>query len=274
MTHPDYFNDEVQRVWASLTEDQLALPEYAAGNQEAWAAYFGQRSSGAGHQEQRRPPPVVGRPRPHAPCRPPAPRGRQRAAVEVPCRPGPPPERRPMDAEEDRLLFLLPFLPLLALLWVAGALQRQCQPAETPLGQRTRSAGIVINEGGRTSSSAPPRLVKPKTEPGLAAMKTEPGLAGVKTEPGLDDAAAMKWAREDWAWLELERQCRALEEIAARRRGRDEGGVVVLDDSDDDALPPVRHGDPGQGSSSGIRVKEEKDDDDGDATVFSEFFGL
>ena len=74
-------------------------------------------------------------------------------------------------------------------------------------------------------------------------MKTEQGLAGVKTEPGLDDAAALKWAWEDWAWLELERQRRALQEIAARRRGRDEGGVVVLDNNNDDApLPPSARG--------------------------------
>ena len=53
-------------------------------------------------------------------------------------------------------------------------------------------------------------------------MKTEPGLAGVKTELGLDDAVAMKWAREDWARLELERQSRAIVEIATRCRGRDE----------------------------------------------------
>ena len=65
------------------------------------------------------------------------------------------------------------------------------KPAETPLRRCTRSAGIVINEGGRASSSAPPRFVKPKTEPGLAAVKTEPGLTGgVKEE--LDDAAALK----------------------------------------------------------------------------------
>ena len=88
----------------------------------------------------------------------------------------------------------------------------KAEPAETPLRRRTRSAGIVINEGGRASSSAPPRVVKPKTEPGLAAVKTEPGLAGVKTEPGLDDAAALKWAREDWAQTELERQRHVKEE--------------------------------------------------------------
>lgn len=80
----------------------------------------------------------------------------------------------------------------------------KAEPAETPLGRRTRGTGIVINEGGRASSSAPPRFIKPKTEPGLGVVKTEPGLADMKAEPGLDDATALKWAREDWARTELE----------------------------------------------------------------------
>ena len=88
----------------------------------------------------------------------------------------------------------------------------------------------------------------------------------------------MKWAREDWARLELERQRCALEEIAARCCGRDEEGIIMLEDSDDDTPPPakpVRQGDPGQGSSRDGRMKKEKDDDDsGDFTAFSEFFGL
>lgn len=99
----------------------------------------------------------------------------------------------------------------------------KAEPAETPLDRRTRSAGIVINEGGHASSSEPPRLVKPKTEPGLAAVKTEPGLADVKTESELDDEAAMKCVWEDWARLEMDRQRRALADIAVHRRGREEG---------------------------------------------------
>ena len=64
---------------------------------------------------------MVGRPRPHSPRRPRAPRGRQRPAIGVPCRPGSPPERRPMDAALGRLLFfLLPLiLPLLRLVRVS-----------------------------------------------------------------------------------------------------------------------------------------------------------
>ena len=79
-------------------------------------------------------------------------------------------------------------------------------------------------------------------------MKTEPGLTAVKTEPGLSDEAALKWAREDRARTELERQCHAFDQFTARRQGHDEGGVVVLDgNNDEDAPPPVRQGDPGQG---------------------------
>ena len=47
---------------------------------------------------------------------------------------------------------------------------------------------------------------------------------------------------------EMERQRCALEEIVARRCGREEGGIVILDDSDEEApwpSNPVRHGDPG-----------------------------
>ena len=113
----------------------------------------------------------------------------------------------------------------------------------------------------------PPCLVEPKTELWLAAVKSEP----------IDNEAVLKWAREDWAWLEMERQRRASEEIVARRHGREEGGVVVLEDSDDDApLPakPVLQGDPGQGSSRDSHVKKKKEDDDGDYAAFSKFFDL
>ncbi len=69
--------------------------------------------------------------------------------------------------------------------------------AETPLGRRTRSAGIVINEGGRRASSSapPPRFVKPKTEPGLAPVKAE----------FEEDDAALEWARQDSIAMEKAR---------------------------------------------------------------------
>ena len=142
--------------------------------------------------------------------------------------------------------------------------------AETPLGRRTRSADIVMNEGGRRASSSapPPRFVKPKTEPGLAPVKTEHG------EVELDDDAALEWARRDSLKMARERQCASLRRFAERRRGRDEGGVVIIDvsDDDDDAPPPPPAG---EGSSRGARVKEEKADDggdDGDFSAFSKFF--
>uniref|UniRef100_R7WA37 ABC transporter domain-containing protein n=1 Tax=Aegilops tauschii TaxID=37682 RepID=R7WA37_AEGTA len=66
----------------------------------------------------------------------------------------------------------------------------------------------------------------------------------------------------------MERQRRALEEIAAWRRGRDEGGVIVLKDSDEEAPPPtnpVRQGDPGQGCNK---------DGGGDYTAFYKLLGM
>ena len=53
VTRPDYFNDEVERVRASLMEKQLALPEYAARNHEAWAAYFGRRQAALADEKTR-----------------------------------------------------------------------------------------------------------------------------------------------------------------------------------------------------------------------------
>ncbi|KAE8768295.1 Cysteine-rich receptor-like protein kinase 10 [Hordeum vulgare] len=89
---------------------------------------------------------------------------------------------------------------------------------ETLLGRRTRSAGIVINEPDASS-----RLVKPKTEPGLLPVEQEhPAMVAT-------DEAALKWTREDYIREEMESQCCALEEIADRRRGREEGVIVILD---------------------------------------------
>ena len=105
-------------------------------------------------------------------------------------------------------------------------------------------------------------------------MKKEP--AAPVTKELDDDEVALEWARRDSIAMEKERmekakerQCAALRRFAERRCGRDEGGVVVIcdsDDDDDDAPPPVRHGDAGQGSSRGARVKEKKAvaDDGGD----------
>uniref|UniRef100_M8C9C2 Uncharacterized protein n=1 Tax=Aegilops tauschii TaxID=37682 RepID=M8C9C2_AEGTA len=35
--HPSYFSAEIERVQAPLSEEELALPEYEAGNHESWA---------------------------------------------------------------------------------------------------------------------------------------------------------------------------------------------------------------------------------------------
>ncbi|KAE8770989.1 Homeobox protein KNOX3 [Hordeum vulgare] len=113
------------------------------------------------------------------------------------------------------------------------------EPQEMPLGRRTRSVDIVINEPGSFSC-----LVKPKTEPRLLPVKQE-HLAMAAA-----DEAVLKSARDHYVWEEIERECRVLEEMAARRRGHEEGGVVILNESDEEATGtsnPVRHGDPGQG---------------------------
>ena len=41
----DYFVDKVDRVRASLTEEQRALPQYAVDNHTSWAAYFQRRQA-------------------------------------------------------------------------------------------------------------------------------------------------------------------------------------------------------------------------------------
>nr|AAS88566.1 putative protein [Triticum monococcum] len=198
VTRPDYFRAEIERTRASLSEKQRAFPEYDASNHEAWAR--GVLRTPAGRAVGLHEAPVV---------------------------------RGSKNSDGRRLWWGAPGRTLHAVLkhleggndprLTYPAAPRQGRARGNALGRRTRSADIVINEGVRVSSSAPPRLVKPKTEPGLTAMKRESGLADVKTEPGLDDNAAM---------------------------------------NDDDAPPPanhVRQGDPGQGSSN---VKKEKDDGD------------
>ncbi|KAE8785833.1 Cysteine-rich receptor-like protein kinase 10 [Hordeum vulgare] len=136
-----------------------------------------------------------------------------------------------------------------------------------PLGRRTSSAWIVINELGASSS----RLVRPKTELRLLPVKQEHLAMAV------DDEAALKWARDDYVQEEMEHERRALEEIATRRHGREEGGGVILDESDEEASAPVRLGNRGQG-----RIKDDapvggnfdtpaggnSDDGDDDYTTF------
>ncbi|KAE8802283.1 Cysteine-rich receptor-like protein kinase 10 [Hordeum vulgare] len=92
------------------------------------------------------------------------------------------------------------------------------------------------------------------------------------------DEAALQWAREDYIEEEMERQCCALEEIAARRRGRDEGIIVILDESGEEAPAlsnPIRLGDLGQGcSKDGGGVGDNDDDGDDDYTNFYKLLGI
>ncbi|KAE8790993.1 Cysteine-rich receptor-like protein kinase 10 [Hordeum vulgare] len=73
----------------------------------------------------------------------------------------------------------------------------------------------------------------------------------------------------------MEWQGRTLEEIASRRRGREEGNIVILDERDEEAPPPIRLGDPGQGSSKdGAPAGGNGDDGDGDYTAFYKLLGM
>lgn len=77
----------------------------------------------------------------------------------------------------------------------------------------------------RASESLPLicRLIKPKKEPAtLLPVKQEHEAMATDLESGLP------WSRQDYVRKEMERQRHALEEIAARCRGRDEGGLVML----------------------------------------------
>ncbi|KAE8819505.1 SEC12-like protein 2 [Hordeum vulgare] len=147
------------------------------------------------------------------------------------------------------------------------------EPLEMPLGRRTRSGSLVINEGNISSPPASSsRLVKPKTETAFLPVKQE------HLAMATDDETALKWARGDYVREEMERQRRALEEIVARRRGREKGSVVVLDDNDDEAPGPsnsVCHDDPGQGcSKDGDGVQDDDNDDDDDYINFYKLLSM
>ncbi|KAE8778194.1 hypothetical protein D1007_48899 [Hordeum vulgare] len=80
---------------------------------------------------------------------------------------------------------------------------------------------------------------------------------------------------DDYVREEMERRRRALEEIAARLRTREEGGVVIFDESDEEVPVPVRLGDPGQGSSKdGAGAGNNNDDGDDNYTTFYKLLGL
>ena len=108
-------------------------------------------------------------------------------------------------------------------------------------------------------------LVEPKPEPGLPAEYEE------IARRGFSDEDAMRWARDDYLRDEMVRQRRALEEIATRKRGReDEHDVVILDGDEDEDAPgpsnPPRQ--PGEGCSRDGGRGGDDDDDGGDYTQF------
>ena len=101
------------------------------------------------------------------------------------------------------------------------------EPQGTPVSARTRSSGVRIG-----ANASPPTgrfvLVEPKPEPGFPAEYEE------IARRGFSDEDARRWARDDYLRDEMVRQRRALEEIAARKRGREDEHGVVIPDSDDD----------------------------------------
>ncbi|KAE8804647.1 putative WRKY transcription factor 35 [Hordeum vulgare] len=78
---------------------------------------------------------------------------------------------------------------------------------------------------------------------------------------------------------EMEHQRRALEEIAERRHGHDEGGVMDLSDSDEEAAAltnPVHSGDLWHACSKDNDMEDEpsSDDEDIDNTIFYNLLGM
>ena len=145
------------------------------------------------------------------------------------------------------------------------------EPQGTPVSARTRSSGVRI--GANTS---PPTgrfvLVKPKPERGLPAEYEEIARRGISDED------ALRWARDDYLRDEMVRQRRTLEEIAARKHGReDEHGVVVLDSDDDDDAPGPSNPphQPGKGCSrDGGGAGGAGDDDDDGGGDYRRFYRL
>ena len=147
------------------------------------------------------------------------------------------------------------------------------EPQDTPVSARTCSSSRV-----RISDSNPPSgrfvLVEPKPEPSLPSEYKE------IARRGFSDEDALRWARDDYLRDEMVRQRRALKEIAARKRGREEEhDVVVLDSDDDEDAPgpsnPPRQ--PGEGCSrdgGGVGGGGDDDDDGGDYTRFYSLLGM
>ncbi|XP_044326157.1 uncharacterized protein [Triticum aestivum] len=146
------------------------------------------------------------------------------------------------------------------------------EPQDTLVSHRTRSADVRIADPSPTSGRLV--LVRPKAEPGL------PVEYEAIARRGFSDEEALKWARDDYLRDEMVRQCRDLEEVAARRSGReDEHGVVILDSDDDEDAPgssnPPRQSGEGCNRDGGRGGGDNDDDDgDGDYTQFYRRLGM
>ena len=102
----------------------------------------------------------------------------ERARTHPPLRPRPHRERQPPATASVAVVLLAP--PRLS-----APLAVKAEPAYPP--PHGRSCGIVINEGGRTTSAPRGTLhfVKPKTEQARTGrVKPEPSAGRVKIEPG------------------------------------------------------------------------------------------
>lgn len=98
---------------------------------------------------------------------------------------------------------------------------------------------------------------------------------------GFSDEDALQWARDNYLRDEMVWQRRALEDIEARKRGReDEHGVIILDSDDEEAAPgpsnPLRQ--PGEGcsrdGSGGGGDNDDDDDDDDNGGDYTRFYSL
>ncbi|KAE8768752.1 putative WRKY transcription factor 35 [Hordeum vulgare] len=145
---------------------------------------------------------------------------------------------------------------------------------------RSRVGNLVINEG--RCQPLPPydhlQLVRLKKEKEPATSPMVVKQEHVEMAADLD--TDLKCSRNDYFREEMERHRRALEEIAVRCRGREEGGVIVLDDGDLETLTQttlVCNDDPGQGCSKDDAHDGDggaDDDDDDDYNAFYQLLGL
>ncbi|KAE8794950.1 hypothetical protein D1007_30143 [Hordeum vulgare] len=126
------------------------------------------------------------------------------------------------------------------------------EPQETSKRRHSRGVNLIKNEGRRQPS--PPRghlrLVRPNKEP-LTPLVVEQEHAEMVANLDTD----LKWPRDDYVRNEMKRQRRALEEIAARCRGRKKCGVLILSDSDEEMsaqTAPILSDDLGQGWSKDV----------------------